>query len=140
MLVAQGKILIGCLNKGDDLLKALTDICNQENIRLGEFSLVGALKGVFMGYYLQAEQKYVTCVELKDTLEIASCIGNVSLKEGEIFVHVHIVVADHNGVCYGGHLMEGSEVFAAEYVVRELTGIDLNRVLDDETGLSLWKK
>ncbi|MBF0522099.1 MAG: DNA-binding protein, partial [Candidatus Omnitrophica bacterium] len=50
----------------------------------------------------------------------------------------HIMLADWEGRCYGGHLMPGTMIFAAEYCIKELTGLELHRGHDQETGLSLW--
>ncbi len=89
---------------------------------------------------VQDSKKYSECVELIKKLEITSCTGNISLKDGEIFVHAHITLADHQGQCYGGHLLRGATIFAAEYYITELTGAVLERENDPETGLSLWNQ
>lgn len=138
MQVEDGRIFIGRFQFKADLLESIAEVCKKENIKLSTFSVIGALKGVKLGYYKQDEKKYVECLSLDKTLEIASCIGNISLKDSEIFVHAHITLADHAGACYGGHLMPGSSIFAAEYCIRELLGGELHRKHDPETGLSLW--
>jgi len=138
MQVGEGRLFIGRFRRGEDLLGALTDLCQKEKIKLGTFSLVGALTGVKLGYYEQEAKKYTECVSLEKKLEVTSCIGNISLKGSDIFIHAHITLADHKGQCYGGHLMRGSSIFAAEYHIRELTGAELKRTHDAETGLSLW--
>jgi predicted DNA-binding protein with PD1-like motif len=69
--------------------------------------------------------------------EIATCVGNISMKEGEPFVHAHAVLADRNGNAKGGHLLEG-KVFAAEVHLFELVGEKIVRRNDGVTGLSLW--
>ncbi len=69
--------------------------------------------------------------------EIASCVGNISVKDGRPFVHAHAVLADKNGNTKAGHLLEGV-VFAAEVHLRELKGAKLERKYDKVTGLSLW--
>ena len=140
MKVKKGRVFVGRFDFREDLLSALTSFCEKENILLGAFTLIGALSSAKMGYYKQDEQQYVECLSLDKKLEITSCPGNVSLKNGEVFVHAHITLADHCGRCYGGHLMPGSIIFAAEYYIEELTGAELNRVDDKDTGLSLWKK
>ena len=89
-------------------------------------------------YYKQDEKKYVDCVNLEKTLEIATCMGNISILNDEVFAHTHVVLADHQGHCYGGHLMPGSVVFACEYVIQEFLGDPLCRSKDDTTGLMLW--
>lgn len=140
MQVKKGRVFIGRFDLRDDLLDSLTSFCKKENIRLGTFTLLGALSSVKMGYYKQSQQQYVECLDLKKTLEITACSGNISLKNGEVFVHAHITLADHSGQCYGGHLMPGATIFAAEYYIEELTGAEFNRVDDKDTGLSLWQK
>lgn len=140
MKVDQGKRCVGRFLYQADLLLALTDLCRQENIRLGVFSVIGALTKAELGYYDQEMQKYVTCVSLDKKLEINSCLGNVSLKDEKIFVHAHVTLADHTGQCYGGHLMPGTMIYVAEYYLEELTGGELKRSRDQETGLSLWPK
>ncbi|MCQ9207488.1 MAG: DNA-binding protein [Omnitrophica bacterium] len=140
MRVKEGRVFIGRFNAKADLLGSLTDLCKKENIRLGVFSVIGALTNVKLGYYNQDAKKYVENCSLEKKLEITSCTGNVSLKGSEIFVHAHITLADHAGQCYGGHLMPGSFIFAAEYFAQELTGAVLTRKPDLETGLSLWVK
>ena len=139
MRVKEGKILIGRFRAKSDLLEALTELCKKENITLGVFSVIGALTSVKLGYYKQDAKKYTECVFLDKKLEITSCTGNISLMNSDIFVHAHITLADHAGGAYGGHLMPGSRIFAAEYYVKELEGAALERTRDSETGLNLWK-
>ncbi len=136
--VKEGRRLIGRFESGDDLLEALNGLCRRENIRLGRFEIIGAVKKAKLGYYDQKEKKYTGCVEIDKKLEITACIGNISIKEGEIFCHAHITLADWEGKAYGGHLMPGMTVFAAEFFIQELTGAELIRSLDPKTGLPLW--
>lgn len=134
----QDRAFMGRLNAGDDLLSALNEFCKAKNIRLGVFNLIGAVRNAKLGYYDQEKKKYTGCVELDKKLEITSCTGNVSIKDNEIFVHAHITLADMDGKAFGGHLMPGTEVFAAEYFIQELTGAELIRGKDEMTGLPLW--
>jgi predicted DNA-binding protein with PD1-like motif len=138
MQVEKARLFIGRFPYESDLSESLLSVCKKESIRLGVFSIIGALTSVKLGYYDQESQFYVTCVDLVKKLEITSCVGNISLKDNEIFVHAHITLADHAGQCYGGHLMPGSTIFAAEYFIQELKGEELHRVFDQQTGLSLW--
>ncbi|MBU0502484.1 MAG: PPC domain-containing DNA-binding protein [bacterium] len=129
---------IGRLKHNDDLLEALTNFCQEQKIKLGTFNLIGAVKGAKLGYYNQELQKYDGCVELNKKLEIASCSGNISLKDNKIMVHAHIVFADFEGKAFGGHLMPGTKIFAAEFQIQEYVGAELKRGKDQETGLPLW--
>ncbi len=139
MSLKEGRIFMGRFDFKSDLLVSLTDFCKKENIKLGICSVIGALTSVRLGYYNQDIKKYVECINLNKKLEISSCMGNISLtNESEIFVHTHITLANHRGKCYGGHLMPGSIIFAAEYYIKEIDGGDRVRKYDPKTGLNLW--
>ncbi|MDD5593548.1 MAG: DNA-binding protein [Candidatus Margulisbacteria bacterium] len=137
--VKPGRQFIGRFESGDDLPAVLTAFCQEKNIRLGTFSIIGAVTCACLGYYNQQEKKYTDCVRLDKKLEIAACIGNISIKDGEIFPHAHITLADFEGRAYGGHMMPGTLVFAAEFYIQELTGAELVREKEEKTGLPLWK-
>lgn len=138
--VKEGRRFIGRFEAGQDLLASLNDFCKKQNIRLGAFNLVGAVRNAKLGYYDQAMKQYTGCVELNEKLEISSCMGNISIKDDEIMVHAHITLADMKGKAYGGHLMPGTEIFAAEFYIQELLGAELLREKDEITGLPLWQE
>ncbi|THB65724.1 MAG: DNA-binding protein [Desulfovibrio sp.] len=121
-----------------DLLKALTDICVENSIERGTVELIGALRKAVTGFYLQDEQRYQAHV-FDEPLEILSGLGNVSLKDGAPFVHLHLTLGRGNGECLGGHAMEGCVIFAAEACITPIDGPALVRELDEVTGLPLWK-
>ncbi|MBS3815772.1 MAG: DNA-binding protein [Hadesarchaea archaeon] len=121
-----------------DIIKQLTEFAKENDIELGEFTAIGALKNAKLGFYNQEEHEYQE-IEIDSPHEIASCIGNISLKEGDSFVHAHAVLADEDGDTIAGHLVEG-RVFAAEIHLRELKGEKIERKHDEITDLSLWEK
>jgi hypothetical protein len=132
-----GKIFIARLEHGSELLKSITDFAKEKKIAAGVFSIIGAVKRARIGYYDQKNHEYITA-SLDEPLEIVSCIGNLSLKGGEPFAHVHVVFADSRGQTKAGHLIDAT-VFAAELHLQELIGPELVREHDDVTGLALWK-
>ena len=69
---------------------------------------------------------------------ILNLTANVSLKDGQPFIHAHMTVADDQGRTYGGHVFQGCTVFVLEATVTELTGDGPVRAYDDETGLFMW--
>ena len=67
--------------------------------------------------------------------------GNISLKDGKPFAHIHLVLSDEEGRSIGGHCFEGCYVFVCELVIRELIGEELYRVPQEECGgLNLWDR
>lgn len=132
-----GKIIVSRLPHGGDLLEEITELARREGIAAGTVSAIGAVRKARIGYYDQAARAYRE-KDLPESLEICSCLGNVSLKDGKVFVHLHVVLADREGRTMGGHLCPGTVIFAAECRLEELRGRPLERGYDDETGLALW--
>ena len=133
-----GKVVMAGLPHDSDLLGAITDLARENNIEVGTIMAIGAVKKARIGYYDQKTWEYRE-QDIEEPMEISSCLGNISLKDGEIFVHAHINLADREGRVMGGHLCAGTIVFAAECRITELKGESLKRSYDDIIGLSLWQ-
>jgi predicted DNA-binding protein with PD1-like motif len=133
-----GRKIMGRLAKGEDLLAALANCAREHGITLGEVQAIGAVSQARVGYYHQGERQYYF-LDLPRPLEIASLIGNISLKDGEPMVHAHVTLSDGDGRAFGGHLAEGTLVFACEFAIQEYqSATPLVRRMDDPTGLFLW--
>ena len=91
-----------------------------------------------LGSYDQNQQVYVT-YKKKEPLEIVNCTGNVSLREGNVAVHAHAVLADIDGQTIGGHIFSETVIYAGEIYAQELLGDPLEREYDEKTGLPLWR-
>jgi hypothetical protein len=120
-----------------ELIQFITELAEKEKIVVATITAIGALKQARLGYYNQEKHEYQE-IRIDSPHEIASCVGNISIKDGRPFVHAHAVLADKNGKTKAGHLLEG-KVFAAEVNLREYKGAELERKYDKVTGLSLWE-
>ncbi len=138
--VTPGRRLVGRLAKGDDLLLALEQRCLEAGIQLGEVKAIGAVSQARVGFYDQERRQY-RFLDLKEPQEILSLMGNVSLKDGKPMIHAHVALGDAQGRAWGGHLAEGTLVFAGEFEIQEYAAEKpLARSFDAETGLFLWPK
>ena len=136
--VTPGRKIMGRLAKGEDLLAALSKVAREHSITLGKVQAIGAVSQARVGYYHQTERQYYF-LDLVRPLEIASLIGNISVKDGEPMVHAHVTLSDGDGRAFGGHLAEGTLVFACEFAIQEYqSATPLVRQMDDPTGLFLW--
>ncbi|MFN3534095.1 MAG: PPC domain-containing DNA-binding protein [Desulfatiglandales bacterium] len=133
-----GPFHMGRLPKGSDLLSGLLEVVKEKGITSGILWAIGGLESVRFAYYDQALKSYKE-ISIEKGLEILSLVGNISQKGDLPFIHAHIIVSDEEHT-WGGHLMEGSKVFALEYHILELRGPTLVRGFDPETGLFLWEK
>ena len=135
--IKPAQILMGKLSCGCDLLEELTAVCAAEGIRLGRIEAIGAVRKAKIGFYDQKQRVY-QFLSLDRPMEITKLTGNISLKDGSVFVHAHVTLSDESGRAWGGHLAPGSEVFACEFLIESFHGPDFNRGFDEETGLALW--
>jgi uncharacterized protein len=134
-----GRTIIGRLDRGEDLLSGLENCVRQHGITLGAVQAIGAVSQARIGCYDQAARKY-NFLELARPLEITSLSGNISLSDGKTVIHAHITLADPDGRAFGGHLAEGTLVFACEFILQEYqSATPLGREPDDSTGLRLWR-
>ena len=71
--------------------------------------------------YFDQEKKEYVHHNFPGGYEVLSGIGNISLLDGEPFVHVHITLADKEGKAMGGHLDEGTKVWLIEASISKIT-------------------
>ena len=134
---APGKIYMGRLPYGQDLITSIESFCETTNITTAAITIIGTLSSATIGIYDQKQQVYAT-KKIEKELEIITCTGNISLQDGKPFCHAHFILSDADGKTYGGHVMSESIIFAGEVILCELTGENLERTYDSTTGLSLW--
>ncbi len=127
------------LPKGGDLLQEINALCKEKNIRRGAVQVMGAVEKATLGYYLQDERRYIS-QEFDEHMEILAGIGNVSIKDGDPFVHLHLTLSRKDYSVIGGHTMPGCVIFAAEVCIITLEGEELVRGFDEPTGLPLWSQ
>lgn len=136
--VRSERMLMGRLQRGGDLLGELMDISAREKINLGRVEVIGAVERAKLGYYHQGTKEYRN-LTLNDPLEIVNFQGNVSVRDKAPYVHGHLTLANERGTTFGGHLLAGTIVFAAEFIIETFDGPAFVRQYDEETGLHLWQ-
>ncbi len=130
-----GRAVFARLLEGEDLLETITQVATKSKIHAGFFFLIGTLKAAKLGFY--QDGNYIP-IEIEKPLEIVSCLGNISVKEGKAFPHAHLTVSDDKGKAFGGHAMLGCVIGAtAELVLVEALGLKIARQFDETTKLSL---
>jgi predicted DNA-binding protein with PD1-like motif len=131
-----GKIVFARLFEDEDLLETITQTAEKGRIKAGFFVLIGTLKKAKLGFFYQGRYQPI---KMAEQLEIVSCIGNISIKENQPFVHAHIAVSNRKGEVFGGHVLPGCTIAATgELVLIEAVDVELQRKLDEETQLYLW--
>lgn len=123
------------LEKGEEIVQSVTKFCIENEINLGSMTGIGAVDNAKIGFFDTKKQKYET-KNLSEDYEITSLNGNISMKEGKPFLHLHITLANNEYNLLGGHLFEATVSATCEIFLSEITGI-ISRKLDPTTGLYL---
>lgn len=109
------------LEKGEDIVRSLLNLAKSENIKLASINGLGAVSYAEIGLYILNEKKYYSNTYEGD-FEIASLHGNLSTMDGEEYVHLHIIIADGDQRCFGGHLNKAIISATGEIFVDVLDG------------------
>lgn len=126
---------------GADLHESVCNYCRDNNIEMAWLTALGALSKVELAFYNQKTFQYQTQTYMGE-YEILNATGNVCLKSGQPFAHIHMTLSGDDFVAFGGHVMPSkTQVFACEVHLVELTGpIGFHRDQKDPyTGLYLWE-
>ena len=126
------------LLRGSDLLASLNEAAAELGLEAGTLQVLGAAERLRIAYYNQQRKEY-EIHELDAPHEITGGVGNVSLKDGKPFVHIHVAGSGADGRVVAGHLVEGTRVFMIEAYFRKLDGPAPVRLLDEDLGLPVWQ-
>jgi hypothetical protein len=123
------------INKGENVIETITDFCIKHSIANAYFRGIGAVEYASCGYYSLDERKYYF-TKYEKLIEVASSTGNVMLKDGKPFVHLHAVFTDTTNNAFGGHVEEMRVGVTLEIILTPLS-TRIERMYDDCIGLYL---
>lgn len=133
----RGSKIVLRLDKGEEILESLKNLCQSHNIKLAEVSGIGAVNKASVGIFMQDTKEYHS-TELQGNMEITSLMGNVTQKDGEVYIHLHINLADESYQVHGGHLNSAWIGATGELVIDVIDG-QVEREYSEEIGLNLMK-
>lgn len=123
------------LNRGEEVVDCLKELCKEEDIKLAEITGLGASNLVEIGIFNPGTKEYNTKI-FEGMFEITSLVGNATRKDGDVYLHIHINFGDENGIVRGGHLVKSKISATSEIVIRKIDG-EVGRKLSEEIGLNL---
>ena len=123
------------LDSGEEIVRSLKQLCEKEEIKLGTVSGIGATDRVAIGLFDLKNKKYVS-KEFVGDHEIAPLFGNITTKDGDIYLHIHVNICDSEHKSFGGHLNSGIVSATFEGVIDVIDGV-VEREFDEKTGLNL---
>ena len=126
---------LASLDNGADWREEIESLADRVEADAAWFNAMGAVQDAEVWFYDQGDQEYRS-VEFDEPLEVAACVGNVALLDGDRFAHTHAALSRPNGQSIAGHL-NAATVFAGEVYLRAFE-TPLEREHDEVTDLDLW--
>ncbi len=123
------------LDTGEEIVGALAAFAHAHSIDAAAVSGIGSAYDVVLGYFDRATKTYDRH-PVEGDVEIVSLLGNVALKEGRAFAHLHVTVSGRDYRAIAGHFFEGKAAGTCELIVRPMAGY-VQRTKDEATGLYL---
>ena len=131
-----GDTIVARIDRGEEIVQILKAICEKENVGLASVTALGAVGHAVVGLYRVGEKKYYSNT-LDGEMEMTALTGNVTQKDGEVYLHLHANFADAQGHVFGGHLNEAVVSATCEMFIHTLKG-SVGRRPDEVTGLNLF--
>lgn len=101
-----GKRYIVRLDVGEEITETLKQFCSKNGIESGSVMGIGAIREARISYFDMGKRDYID-KEISEDLELTSLMGNVSIMNGEPFLHLHVTLSDSDFNVFGGHLSAG---------------------------------
>ena len=121
-----------------NITSAILEYLVKENITSAAVSGIGATKLAELGLY-NIETKEYKKTTYTGLYEVGSFIGNITQKDGEPYLHIHITIGDpEKNEVHCGHLNKAvigatSEIFITVFDEK------IGRQLDEKTGINIFE-
>ena len=120
------------------ILEALTAFCKEKSIFCGKVSGLGAINSATFRFLDPATKQYVDKT-FEEQMEITNLTGNISNKDNQVYLHIHLTCSRRDYTCVGGHMLDARINGACELFVEDYYLTSAGRRADEETGLNLYK-
>ena len=134
-VILEGEVIVAAMEIGEELISTLTDYVQQKKITAGSLNAIGALRNFELGYYYLDQKEYGR-KRFEPISELIVCSGNIALRDGKPFLHVHAALGQENFTVVGGHLFSGIVAVTVEVILRTMNG-EMKRSYNERTGLYL---
>jgi predicted DNA-binding protein with PD1-like motif len=126
------------LEYGEELREQLEKFCKAQKVSAAWVNALGSSKELELAYYNLEKKKYET-KSLREDLEITGVTGNVAIKDGSPFIHIHGTFSNRDMQVVGGHINRCVVSATCEVSIWSAEG-KMGRKYDEFTGLHLLCK
>lgn len=123
------------IDKGEKIIDSIKKFSKINKIKLASISAIGAATNIRIGYF-NLETKVYNETVFNKKYEITSLIGNLTTKDNEPYLHMHINFSGEDCITYGGHFVEGKVTAVCEIILKEIEG-EVTRYFNEDSGLNV---
>lgn len=129
------------IDKGEEIISNILEICRKEGIRSAVYSGIGGCKEAEIQTFIPESGTFETHT-YTGMLELVSLNGNLILsEENELYHHTHALISyKDNGEhkLAAGHMKSLTVLYTAEIELRPVIDGVIRRKFDPETGTGFW--
>lgn len=125
------------IDRGEQVFSQLEQVAAEKGWQSAQVSGIGAVSQIEIGAY-HLEDKIYTKFQFDGIHELINMQGNLSIKDGKPFFHLHGTISDHSLVAKGGHFFSMRSEVLVECVIHPFPH-RIEREYVDSLGLAQWK-
>lgn len=126
---------IHSLKAGSKIPDDIVAVAMREKVRTAQVEAIGGVRALRLAYYNHETKKYEEH-DFDEFLEVTSLLGNITVKDGKPFLHVHGTFGRRDLSVVAGHVMSGTVFPLLELVVTPTSNRAVRR-FDEELGLNV---
>ena len=130
------------MDRGDEIILGLMDVCRTEGIRSACYSGIGGCSVTEMQAFIPERGEFET-ERAEGTLELVSLMGNIiSDEEDRLYHHTHALFSyleQGERRILSGHMKSATVLYTVEIELRPVIGGVIRRQYDPEPGTGFWK-
>lgn len=131
-----GRVVVS-LERGEAIRENVESLATELGLVAAKVSAIGALETPELGCYELDDREYLRR-EFDGIWELLSLEGNISLLDGEPFLHAHVSISGHDFSVKGGHLFDSRVGVVVEMFIEPLD-TPLPRIPCEAIGLPRWE-
>ena len=137
-----GETIYVRMDKGDEVISGILDICAKEHIVSAIFSGIGGCSEAEIQTFIPETGTFETQT-IGGMLELVSLTGNVITDDQQkLYHHTHAVFSYKDGEKHcvaAGHMKSITILYTAEIELRPVVGGAIGRQLNPDTRTGFWK-
>ena len=128
------------IDKGEEIITELLQICSRENIQSAVFTGIGGCSHAELQTFIPDRSEFET-ETIDGMLELINITGNIISDNDRLSHHTHAVFSYKDGTEHkmaAGHMKSTTVLYTAEIELMPVTGGVIKRKHDPKTNTGFW--